>query len=43
MTAAEAVHLTRFSDPVEGSWEVGSEIYAVSLWKDDQSVEEVLR
>lgn len=43
MTAAEAVHLTRFSDPVEGGWEVGSEIYAVSLWEDDQSVEEVLR
>lgn len=43
MTAAEAVQLTRYSDPVEGSWEVGSEMYAVSLWEGDQSVEEVLR
>jgi len=43
MTASEAVRLTRYSDPVEGSWEVGSEIYAVSLWEDSQSMREVLR
>lgn len=42
MTAAEAVQLTRYSDPVEGAWEVGSEVYAVSLWKDDQSIRDVL-
>ena len=43
ITAEEAVLLTRYSDPVEGAWEVGSEIYAVSLWKDDQSIRDVLR
>jgi hypothetical protein len=43
MTAAEAVRLTRYSDPVEGSWEVGDEVYAVSVWEDDQSVHDVLR
>ncbi len=43
MTAAEAVRMTRHSDPVEGSWEVGSEIYAVSFWEDNQSVAQVLR
>ena len=43
MTAEEAVLLTRYSDPVEGAWEVGSEVYAVSLWKDDQSIKDVLR
>jgi 8-oxo-dGTP pyrophosphatase MutT (NUDIX family) len=43
MTAEEAAQLTRNSDPVEGSWEVGNELYAVSLWEDDRSVEEVLR
>ena len=42
MTAEEVVQLTRYSDPVEGAWEVGSEIYAVSLWKDDQSIRDVL-
>ncbi len=44
ITAAEAVSLTRYSDPVEGSWEVGNEVYAVSLWEEeDRSVLEVLR
>jgi hypothetical protein len=43
ITAAEAAECTRQSDPVEGSWEVGNELYAVSLWEDNQSVEEVLR
>jgi hypothetical protein len=44
MTVAEAVRLTRYSDPVEGSWEVGNEVYAVSLWEEgDRSVLEVLR
>jgi hypothetical protein len=42
MTAAEVVQLTRYSDPVEGAWEIGSEIYAVSLWKDGQSIRDVL-
>jgi 8-oxo-dGTP pyrophosphatase MutT (NUDIX family) len=43
ITAAQAAELTRHSDPVEGSWEVGDELYAVSMWEDDQSVEDVLR
>lgn len=43
MTASEAAGLTRYSDPVEGRWEVGNELYAVSLWEDGQSVEQVLR
>jgi hypothetical protein len=43
MTAAEAVRLTRYSDPVEGSWEVGDEVYAVSLWEDEHSVKQVSR
>jgi hypothetical protein len=43
ITAAEAMERTRYSDPVEGSWEVGSEIYAVSLWEDEKSIAEVLR
>jgi hypothetical protein len=42
-TAAEAAELTRYSDPVEGAWEVGNELYAVSLWEDDKSAETVLR
>lgn len=41
-TAAEVAQLTRYSDPVEGSWEVGHELYAVSLWEDGQSTREVL-
>lgn len=43
MTAAEAVQLTRYSDPVEGAWEIGSDVFAISLWKDDRSVGDVLR
>lgn len=43
MTADEAVQLTRYADPVEGGWEVGSEMYALSLWEDNRSVEEILR
>ena len=43
ITAAEAASLTRYSDPVEGSWEVGSEIYAISLWEDEKGTSEVVR
>lgn len=43
ITAAEAALRTRYSDPVEGSWEVGNEIYAVSLWEDEDSTSKVLR
>jgi hypothetical protein len=43
ITAAEAMSRTRYSDPVEGSWEVGSEIYAIALWEDANGTSEVLR
>jgi hypothetical protein len=43
ITAAEAVSQTRYADPVEGSWEVGSEVYAISLWEDENGPSEVLR
>ncbi len=43
ISAAEVSGLTRFADPVEGSWEVGHEVYALSPWRSPDGPDRLLQ